>query len=363
IKELALIAFPTRELFVEKLDEFDLVIFDRYRRQTALPVDYLENVASYVREGGAVLIASGPDFVGADGLYDTPLADIIPAGPTGRVLEGAFRPKVSEEGRKHPVTRDLPGAGSGTQTPSWGRWFRVVDTEPSRGTVVMSGNNRPLLVLTREGEGRVAQMLSDQGWLWARGFDGGGPQTELLRRMAHWLMQEPDLEEEALGGTQQGGQLVVERATMADKTNPVTVTLPSGKTATVALSEKAPGMWTGKLAIAEAGLHRLNDGRLDAMAAAGSADVREAADVLATDKILAPVAKATGGGVSWAADGMPRLVKVNKDRQMAGSGWLGLRANGAYRVVSIIALPLFATLLSLGALLLAVCAMWYREGR
>ncbi|MGH6855521.1 MAG: hypothetical protein ACREDN_08880, partial [Aestuariivirga sp.] len=318
IKELALIAFPTRELFVEKLDEFDLVIFDRYRRQTALPVDYLENVASYVREGGAVLIASGPDFVGADGLYDTPLADIIPAGPTGRVLEGAFRPKVSEEGRKHPVTRDLPGAGSGTQTPSWGRWFRVVDTEPSRGTVVMSGNNRPLLVLTREGEGRVAQMLSDQGWLWARGFDGGGPQTELLRRMAHWLMQEPDLEEEALGGTQQGGQLVVERATMADKTNPVTVTLPSGKTATVALSEKAPGMWTGKLAIAEAGLHRLNDGRLDAMAAAGSADVREASDVLATDKILAPVAKATGGGVSWAADGMPRLVKVNKDRQMAG---------------------------------------------
>ncbi|MBC8036087.1 MAG: hypothetical protein H7X89_02580 [Rhizobiales bacterium] len=362
INELALIAFPTRELFVDKLSEFDLVIFDRYRRQTMLPEDYLYNVAQYVRGGGAVLIASGPDFVGLEGLYDTPLAEVIPAPPTGEVLEGAFRPKITDEGRKHPVTRDLPG-GAG-DSPSWGRWFRMLGTASGRGTAVMSGrDDRPLLVLAREGEGRVAQMLSDQGWLWARGFDGGGPQTELLRRMAHWLMEEPDLEEEALSAVQQGNQLVVERQTMAAKANDVTVTFPSGKTGTVTLSQTSPGLWRGKLEVSEAGLHRLNDGSLAAVAAAGSADAREAADILATDKILAPTAQATGGGIAWLADGMPRLVKVNEGRQMAGSGWLGLKANNAYRVISVAELPLFATLLSLSALLLAICAMWYREGR
>ncbi len=362
IKELALIAFPTRELFVEKLSEFDLVIFDRYRRQAMLPEEYLLNIAQYVQDGGAVLIASGPDFVGSDGLYDTSLAEIIPASPTGEVLEGAFRPRITDEGRKHPVTRDLPG-GSG-DTPSWGRWFRMLGVTPDRGTAVMSGSDsRPLLILAREGEGRVAQMLSDQGWLWARGFDGGGPQTELLRRMAHWLMEEPDLEEEALSAAQQGNQLVIERQTMAATAKDVTVTLPSGKTGTVTLSQTSPGLWQGKLEVTEAGLHRLNDGSLAAVAAAGSADAREAADILATTKIIAPIAEATGGGTAWLADGMPRLVKVNEGRQMAGSGWLGLKANGAYRVLTIAELPLFATLLSLAALLLAVCAMWYREGR
>ncbi len=362
IKELALIAFPTRELFVDKLSEFDLVIFDRYRRQAVLPISYLHNVAQYVQEGGAVLIASGPDFTGEDGLYNTPLADVIPAEPSGNVLEGAFRPQITEDGRKHPVTRNLPG-GEGEQ-PSWGRWFRMVDTDPGQGTVVMSGTEkRPLLVLAREGKGRIAQMLSDQGWLWARGFDGGGPQTELLRRMAHWLMAEPDLEEEALSAAQQGNQLVIERQTMAAKADPVTVTMPSGKTQKVTLSQSSPGLWQGKIAVTEAGLHRLADGALEAVAAAGSADAREASNLIATTSILEPIAKATGGSVSWLSDGMPRLVKVTPGRQMSGSGWLGLKSNGAYRVTSVIELPLFATLLSLGALLLAVCAMWYREGR
>ncbi|MBI3673928.1 MAG: hypothetical protein HY245_11020 [Rhizobiales bacterium] len=362
IKELALIAFPTRELFVDKINEFDLVIFDRYRRQTVLPLAYLQNVADYVANGGAVLIASGPDFIGDDGLYNTPLADVIPAPPTGDVLEGAFRPALTADGRKHPVTRGLPGSAG--QTPSWGRWFRMVDTQPARGTTVMQGTgNRPLLVLSREGKGRVAQILSDQGWLWARGYDGGGPQSELLRRIAHWLMKEPDLEEEALGASQSGNQLVIERRTMAESAKPVSVTLPSGKTTTVPLAEAAPGLWRGKFAITEPGLHRLSDGTLEAVAAAGSADAREAADLIATDRVLAPVAKATGGAIDWLADGMPRLVKTHAEGPFSGPGWLGLRANGAYRVTAVSELPLFSTLLSLGVLLLGLCGLWYREGR
>lgn len=360
-RELALIAFPTRELFVDKLDQFDLVIFDRYRRQSVLPAAYMANIARYVQDGGAVLIASGPDLADEDGLYYSPLSDIIAAAPTGRVLEGPFKPEVTPQGRKHPVTHELPGSQG--EEPSWGRWFRLVDTETNAGDAVMSGpDGKPLLVLARQGKGRVAQLLSDQGWLWARGFEGGGPQTELLRRMAHWLMKEPDLEEEALSGRQRNGDLVIERRTMADTAAPVTVTLPSGKQENVRLSETSPGRFTGTLTVTEAGLHRLSDGTLVAVAAAGSGSAREMASLTATTSILAPIAAATGSGVQWLEDGMPQLVKVDAGRQTAGSGWMGLRANDAHRVLAVSDTPLFASLLGLGVLLLAFGAMWYREG-
>ena len=361
-KELALIAFPTRELFVDKLDEFDLVIFDRYRQQSVLPEVYMSNIARYVQDGGAVLIASGPDLASENGLYYTPLDDIIAATPTGQILEGGFKPMLTPPGRKHPVTRDLPGSTG--EVPSWGRWFRLVDTRALPDETFMSGlEGRPLLVLSRKDKGRVAQILSDQGWLWARGFEGGGPQTELLRRIAHWLMKEPDLEEEALTGAQTGKSLVIERRTMAGKAEPVTATLPSGKTATVALQEVSPGRWQGTLPVSEAGLHRLSDGTLDAVAAAGSSDAREMSNLVSTPAVLAPVSAATGGSVQWLEDGMPQLVKVRPGRQLSGSGWLGLKDNGAHRVLAVTEIPLFATLLSLGGLLLAFCAMWYREGR
>jgi hypothetical protein len=361
-RELALIAFPTRELFVDKLDEFDLVIFDRYRRQTVLPPAYMANIVRYVEEGGAVLIASGPDLAGDDGLYFTPLSDIIAAAPTGDVLEGAFKPELTRPGQKHPVTKDLPG--SAAEPPSWGRWFRLVDTEAKPEDTLMAGlQDKPLLVLSRYGEGRVAQLLSDQGWLWARGFEGGGPQTELLRRMAHWLMKEPDLEEEALSGRQSGNNLIVERRTMAEKAEPVTVTLPSGKTETVNLREVSPGRFQASLAVSEAGLHRLSDGNLLAVAAAGSGDAREMANVAATTAVLTPVAASTGGGVQWFEDGLPQVVMVDAGRPMSGAGWMGLRANDAHKVVAVADIPLFATLLSLAALLLGLGAMWFREGR
>ena len=361
-KELALIAFPTRELFVDKLDQFDLVIFDRYRRQSVLPEAYMFNIAQYVRNGGAVLIASGPDLAAEDGLYSTPLSDIMAAIPTGDVVEEPFKPMLTDQGRKHPVTKDLPDSAG--ETPSWGRWFRLVDTSTQSGETVMSGpGDKPLLVLSRQDEGRVAQLLSDQGWLWARGFEGGGPQTELLRRLAHWLMKEPDLEEEALNGRQQGNDLIVERRTMADSAEPVEVTLPSGKTETVLLRQISPGRFQGSLPVTEAGLHRLADGKLMAVAATGNGDAREMANLRSTTAVLDPVARATGGSTGWLEDGMPQIVKVSAGRQMAGAGWIGLRANDSYRVQAVSDTPLFATLLSLAALLLALGSMWYREGR
>jgi hypothetical protein len=362
INELALIAFPTRELFVEKLKEFDLVIFDRYHREAILPMIYIQQIADYVNRGGALLVASGPEFGEGDGLYSTPMADILAASPTGNVLDGAFRPQVTKFGQRHPVTSDL--AGGEVSPPKWGRWFRTVETTAPETDTLMSGlEEKPLLVLSRQGEGRTAQLLSDQSWLWARGYDGGGPQTELLKRLAHWLMKEPDLEEEALSGKQVGNELTIERRTMADKAEAVTVTLPSQKTESVALTEKSPGLWQGSMKISEAGMYGLSDSKLQAVAAASNADALEMHDILATPAKLAPIAKATEGGVAWLEDGIPRIIKMSAGRPMAGSGWLGLKANNAYRVTAVSEYPLFSSLLALGALLLAACLMWTREGR
>src|SRR5580700_4509526 len=117
INELSLIAFPTRELFQQKINEFQLIIFDRYARQGVLPVIYFENIARYVRDGGAVLVAAGPDYASPTSIWRTPLDTILPAEPSGNVTEQAFRPSLTELGQRHPVTRGL--SGSNTDPPNW----------------------------------------------------------------------------------------------------------------------------------------------------------------------------------------------------------------------------------------------------
>ncbi|MDP4822490.1 MAG: hypothetical protein NWR47_00920, partial [Aestuariivirgaceae bacterium] len=299
INELSLIAFPTRELFIDKLDEFDLVVFDSYERRGILPASYLENVAAYVERGGAVLVASGPDYASPLGLYDTPLNTVLPARPTGEVTQEPFKPEITAIGRRHPVTHLLPG--SETTPPSWGRWFRLADVAPdTEGETVMSGAGaRPLLLLSRKGEGRVALMLSDHAWLWARGFEGGGPQAELLRRLAHWLMKEPELEEEALTATQEGGNLLITRRTLAETADAVTVTTPSGKAEKLNLSETEPGRWIARVAASEPGIWRLTDGKLASLAAVGNTDSREMREIAGTEEKLKPIVEETDGGIVW----------------------------------------------------------------
>jgi hypothetical protein len=155
INELSLIAFPTRELFQQKIGEFQLIIFDRYARQGVLPIIYFDNITRYVRDGGAVLVAAGPDYASPTSIWRTPLDAILPAEPSGNVTEQGYHPRLTDLGKRHPVTRDL--AGSASDPPQWSRWFRIVDTRSDTGTPVLQGpDNKPLLVLSREGEGRAA---------------------------------------------------------------------------------------------------------------------------------------------------------------------------------------------------------------
>src|SRR5713101_8255575 len=289
INELSLIAFPTRELFQQKINEFQLIIFDRYARQGVLPIIYFDNIAKYVREGGAVLVAAGPDYASQTSIWRTPLAVILPAEPSGRMTDTAFRAKLTDLGKRHPVTRGLEGADQ--DPPHWSRWFRLVDSRASKGTTVMHGpDDKPLLLLSREGEGRVALLLSDHIWLWARGYEGGGPHIDLLRRLSHWLMKQPDLEEEALRLLVRGRDLTVQRQTMSDTVSDVTLTTPSGKTRTLTLAPAEPGVWRTTIEANELGLWRATDGTLNALANVGPA-------------VLDPLANATGGDAVRIEDG------------------------------------------------------------
>ena len=365
IKELSLIAFPIRELFDVKLDDFDLIIFDRYSRRGIIPQAYIENVVRYVRKGGAFLEAAGPSFGTPLSLFRTPLGEILPTEPTGAVDEEGFKPQLTALGRRHPVTEHLPGAGKPGETPAWGRWFRQVEARVHHGTTIMSGDHgEPLLVLDRVGKGRVAQLLSDQMWLWARGFEGGGPQAELLRRLAYWLMKEPDLEENDLRAAIDGDRLVVTRQSLEPDDRPVSVTAPDGTSVSLALTQESGGRSTGSLAITQMGLYRVSDGLHTALAAAGPLNPIEFADVRTTADVLGPVARASGGGVFWIGDvAMPEIRRVSPGRAASGQNWMGIRGNGDYLVTGFSETPLFP---ALAALLLAIgllIAAWRLEGR
>jgi len=364
IDELSLIAFPARDLFNDKLASFDLVIFDRYGEQGILPMIYFDNIAQYVENGGALLVSSGPEFAGPSSVYRTPLASVLPAQPTGEIVTQAFKPQVTQLGLAHPVTRDLAGSNADNVPATWGRWFRLIGATTVSGQTVMSGpGNKPLLVLDQVKKGRVAEILSDQTWLWARGFEGGGPQAELLRRLAHWLMKEPELEAESLTAAVADGEIVVTRRTMAKSVQPVTMTTPSGKTVTLTLDNAGPGFWRIAAKVSELGLYRVTDGTLSAVTAAGPLNPKEVADMRATDTILKPDAEITGGAVHWLADGVPQIRRVVPGQDASGSNWIGIRRNGAYRVTSLTQQPLLpawaALLLIVGSLLLA----WKIEGR
>ena len=365
INELSLIAFPTRELFQQKIKDFDLIIFDRYAQQGVLPMIYFDNIVRYVEEGGALLVSAGTDYVSDGSVYYTPLDSILPAGPTGQMTETPYRPELTQAGQRHPVTRALPGSES--TPPAWSRFFRLVDTDGARGTSVMDGpNGKPVVLLDRVGEGRVALLLSDHFWLWARGYEGGGPHIDLLRRLSHWLMKEPDLEEERLKMVASGGDILVERQTMGDSAPPLTITTPTGTTRQLTLQPAAPGLFRVTFPADMLGLWRATDGTHTALVNIGPLNPREFAEVTSTTQTLRPILEATGGGIWRMADlagGVPRVVAVRSGERFAGEDWMGLQMREVSVVRGLGLFPLFAGLSGLLILLAGVAAAWAREGR
>ncbi|MCR8722791.1 hypothetical protein [Frigidibacter sp. ROC022] len=366
VTELSLIAFPTRELFLDKIDEFDLIIFDRYRLRGILPSIYLENVRNYVEKGGAVLVAAGPEYASAESLFRSPLGAILPAGPTGLVVERPFRPKITDLGQRHPVTEGLEAFAprpADDEGPGWGRWFRRIEVEPYGGETVMSAEGEPLLTLARVGEGRVALLASDQAWLWTRGYEGGGPQLELLRRLAHWMMKEPELEEEALTATAKGQNMVITRRTLTEGPRSVTVTGPDGAEVELPMVEVSPGRYEARYLGPDIGLYRLRDDDQEAVVALGPSAPKEFEETIASGDKLAPLIETVRGGVAALEDGMPSLRRVSAGRPAAGRGWIGITPRGAYLTADVTVTPLIRAWLLLLLSGLLIVGAWLYEGR
>jgi hypothetical protein len=374
LNELALIAFPVRELFQDKIGEFDLIILDRFQNRGLLPMPYLSNIARRVREGGALLLSVGPEFTGPTSLALTPLASVLPATPLrfNGLVEEKFRPWVSDLGQRHPVTEGLTGANlpnAAGKDPTWGSWYRRIQTNELRGDALLqTPEGQPLLVLGRIEKGRTALLLSDQIWLWSRGHEGGGPQAELLRRIAHWAMQEPTLEENALTAHIAQGRLTVERRSVeAGPPGSITVTGPDGQTTNLPLADKAPGQATASLPAAMPGVWRVGDGVRTAYAAAGAANPREIADLRATATLVGKLAHDSGGGVHWlgtaAIPDVPELRRTEPDRTASGGSWMGLQRRHDHVVTGIASVSLMPAWLSLPLLLGLMLLAWQREGR
>jgi hypothetical protein len=227
----------------------------------------------------------------------------------------------------------------------------------------------PLLILNHEGKGRVAMIMSDSAWLWARGIDGGGPYADLLQRTTHWLMKEADLEEEALRLTAQNGEVTIEQQTMADASTPVTVHTPSGKTETVTLKIVSPGLWRASIPADELGLYSAEQGDKKAFTNVGTTTPKEFANTLSTAEILKTLVTSTHGEIVRMTDPVapykvnpPVLKAVHNGDALSGNDWMGIRMTEAYALKSSAKLSLLSGWLGYTLLLGALGAAWYRDG-
>lgn len=370
VNEMSLIAFPTQELFMERIDDFDLIIFDRDRVRGILSPQYYDNIRRYVEQGGAVLVSAGPEMSSVESLNLSPMGAVLPGRPTGRVYDQPFLPQLTDQGRRHPVTAGLTGAPRDGSDQHWGRWLRMSQVIPDpQAQVVMTGaEGEPLLILNRVGQGRVALLTSDQVWLWGRGFEGGGPQLELLRRIAHWSMKEPELEEEALlAEVSDGLVLTITRRTMAEQAAPVQITGPDGTTRSLDLDPAGPGRFVGRWTAPGPGLYRLSDADMSRVVALGPVAPREFEETVASDAALGPLAAATRGAVLRLSDGIPGLRTVREGRPAHGRGargdWIAITPRDAASVSGVTHRPVLPGWAWLALIAGLALAGWLAEGR
>lgn len=358
--ELSLIAFPFRELFEVKLYDFDLIIFDRYQLNRILPDHYFANIVRYVEEGGALLVAGGPDFAGPNSIYYTELQNILPAAPMDEVIRQPFQPKITQSGLQHPVMQNLP------DPDAWGPWLREAVIKPTSGDILMTGaQDQPLLILDRVKDGRVAQLGSDQIWLWQRGYKGGGPHAELLRRVIHWLMKEPELDEKALDVIVNSGQITVRSHKYKQDNLDILMHRPDGSEDLIHLSEDKNGDLSAVIDADQLGIWSFEapDGQ-KRFAVVGDLNPPELRGVIATDKPLSPMIQDSNGGAIWLEDTPHPEIRILHDaHRYAGHGWIALRANHDYTVEKISGRPLLPPGILLVILLGLVTLTWWRESR
>ncbi|MBX4335115.1 glutamine amidotransferase [Bartonella raoultii] len=371
LSQLSLVVFPTKQLFVEEINNFDLIILDGYQHSAVLPLIYYDYIAQYVQKGGALLMVTGPEFTQQNSLARTPLISVLPALPSGVIIQKPFRPQLTKEGKRHPVTRGL----STPESPAsqWGQWLRQIAIQQiNNGIALMKGaDEQPLLLLSHVGKGRVGMLLSDESWLWARGFEGGGPYAALYRRIAHWLMKEPELEEEKLSATSDHHHLTIRRQTLKDHPESAEVIFPSGKKENIRLSKEQEGIFTATLTTDETGTFTIKNGNLTALSSMGMHDNLELFDLVSTEEKLAPIIKHTGGYITRLHHKgkesilLPplKLIQSQKSSTSSPAHEIVLKEATETRLINSFYFSIFSGFFALLACLLLLNCMWYRESR
>ena len=359
VGELSLIPFPSRELFQANLNDFDLIIFDQYHLRGILPQFYLKNVVEYVVNGGALLDASGPAYAGPYSLSLSPLQNILPTEPTGDVVVQEFIPTMTDYGERHPVTANLKDNTSN----NWGPWYRMVEGLTIAGDVLLEGPEaRPLLILNRVGEGRVAQILSDQSWVWTKPGSNKGPQADLLRRLVHWLMKEPDLEENELSARIDNDTILITRNSLILDNKPIISTSPDNTKKEIILEDIGKGKQIGKILSPQEGIWKFSSGNSKISLIVGNSNSSEYLDVRTTENIVKPIVEFTSGSINWVNNkNLPKIIHLPKNKLTENSNYIKLVKNEKYFVKSLQQSTLTPWYLVLMLSLILLFLSWYRE--
>jgi uncharacterized membrane protein len=214
--ELSLIPFPTRELFLEELPSFDVIVLQNFNFRPYGITPYLENVRSYV-EGGGGLVMLGGDLSFASGRYtSTPVAEALPvelpnamAPPEALLDTGKFSPQLTELGQIHPLT-----ALRYETADNLARWaalpalegVNIVLGAKDKASVLAvhprlktrSGERMPVVVAGEYGDGRSLAVTTDSLWKWGfvaagRRGDEGRSYSRFWENAIRWLTHDPDL--------------------------------------------------------------------------------------------------------------------------------------------------------------------------
>ena len=362
--EMSLIAFPVDELFNRRIRDFDLIIFDRYQQFGLLLPHYFQNIADFIRDGGAFLMALGTDNSDMI-LYRSALGKVLPARPDDElkatILHDTFTPHLTAAGETHPITADLK---AGDENGRWGKWHSSAKINKRSGTTLMNGvDDTPLLVVDRVEKGRVAVLGSDNIWLWAKGKNTAGPYTELLRNLSHWLMKEPELEEDYIKAEATGFSVKVSQRDIGDEIKSVEMTAPDGATSTLTLDKKEDGWVVSVRQVEQNGIYRFSNGKRQAYVIVGTAMNEEFANVRTTPEKLKPVVEATGGGMIWYNETPDISLKTigKGSRNAGGDDWIGVTRNDAYTVESVSSHTLLPNGLFLAILMIGMIGVWWRE--
>jgi uncharacterized membrane protein len=218
--ELSLIPFPTFEIFEEQLKSFDLVIFQNFNFAPYGVEPFLPGVRDYVEEGGAIAMIGGDLSFASGGYGSTALRDVLPVElppappgfPPGNndadLTVDTFRPKLTPEGRAHPVTSLVLDARENelrwAKLPALEGVNRVPRVRPGAATLLThptlrtdGGKPAPVLVVGDAGKGRSLALLTDSAWHWGFLSAGEGDDGRAFQRFwenaIRWLVRDPAL--------------------------------------------------------------------------------------------------------------------------------------------------------------------------